>query len=86
MAKSLVLSLKLTDDNGDTLKSKGELEEISRKIKLKEYVFDQKLIDKLLKEKELFDSSARGIQWGFLLFASFFLILPIIAVITFIKD
>ena len=86
MVKSLILSLKLTDDNGDSLMSKGELDQITRKIKAKEYVFNQKLVDELLKEKRLLDSSARGIQWGFLLFASFFLILPIIAVIIFIRS
>jgi len=82
MAKSLITSQELRDEDGAPLKSKTELINISKKIKSKEYIFDQDKIDALLEEKKLLDESS-GVQWGFLFFGFCFLIIPITAILIF---
>ena len=82
VAKSLIASEDLIDEEGDPLKSRAELLEISEKIKLKEYFFDQDHVDLLLQQKKILDDSP-GIEWGFLFFGFCFLIIPITAILVF---
>lgn len=86
MAKSLILSTSITNEDGMPVISEDELVSIGDDIGTGEsYDFDPVEIKKLLDEKKVLDESPT-IQWGFLLFGFCFLIIPIIAIGVFLSS
>jgi hypothetical protein len=85
MAKSIILSTS-PDDNGEPFTSKNELMAIGDKLsKSQDYTYDEGTLDDLLVQKKMLDESPQ-IQWGFLFFGFCFLIIPIIALVMFIRS